>query len=78
MSNTVFFPPKNKRLARIISIKSTKSFRKSIRTLKRNGLSLKEKRALVLARTRARIISQNKRVSFRVRKEKARIGRMKI
>jgi len=49
----IFFPPKYKRLSKIITIRSPSAFRKSIRTLKKNGITRTEQRALVLARTRA-------------------------
>lgn len=49
----LFGPPKDKYLAREVSIRSPTAFKESIRTLKKGGLHLNEKSALVLARNRA-------------------------
>lgn len=75
---TLFFPAKSKRLARIISIKSPTAFRKSIRTLKKGGVTLKEKRALVLAQNRARAILKKKNLSVKERKQFREISKIKL
>ncbi len=45
ISKSIFFPAKNKRLAKVISIKSPTEFRRSIRTLRKGGLTLEEKKS---------------------------------
>ncbi len=70
--------PKDKRLARIISITSPTAFRKSIRTLKKGGITLKEKRALVLARNRAGAQLDRKNLSSKERKQFKAITRMSL
>lgn len=76
--NTIFGPPKNKRLAGIISIKSPAAFRKSITTLKKGGLSGTEKKALVLAQNRARAILKKKNLSTKEKVQMGAISRMKL
>ena len=66
---SIFFKPKDKRIARIVSIKSPSRFRKSIATLKKQGITTEEKRALVLARTRARVQLRRKNLSMKERKQ---------
>lgn len=66
---SLFFPPKHKRLAKVITIRSPKAFRGSIRTLQKGGLSLQEERALVLARNRAAAILKKKNLSSKERKQ---------
>lgn len=51
----LFSKPKNKKLAKKISIKSPKAFKESITQLKKGGVTTEEKRALTLARTRAKL-----------------------
>jgi len=71
MKKGLFSPAKDKRLAKIITIKSPTAFKESIRKLKKGGLTLKEKRGLVLARNRAaaqlkrKNLSSEERVQFR-------------
>ena len=66
---TIFFPPKHRKLADIISIESPAVFRESIRTLKKMGIGAREKRALVLAQNRARTMLKKKSLSEKERKE---------
>ena len=47
IKKSIFFPPKDKVLARKISIKTPGQFRKSISKLRKNGITLKENKALV-------------------------------
>ena len=75
---TLFFAPKNPRLAKIISIESPTAFRKSIRLLSRGGLTLKEKRALVLAQNRARAQLGRKNLSLKERRQFGTISKIKI
>lgn len=75
---SIFFKPRSKRLARIISTKSPASFRRSIRTLKKGGLTLMEKRALVLARTRATAQLGRRNLSSKERRQFRTISRMRI
>lgn len=78
MTQTLFSKPKDKRLARIISIKSPKEFRGSIKTLKKGGLTLKERRGLVLAQNRAKAQLRRSNLSQKERKEFTQISRVKI
>lgn len=75
---TIFFPPKFPALARKISITSPAAFKKSIEILKKNGLTLREKRALVLAQNRARVQLKRKTLSARERREFTEISKIKI
>ncbi len=75
---SLFFPPKNRRLARVISIKSPTRFRNSIRTLRKNGITLTERRALLLARTRAKVQLRRPNLSLKERKQFRVISRMTV
>lgn len=75
---SVFFPAKNKALARKISIVTPQAFRESIRKLKRGGITLEEKRALTLAQTRAKLQLRRINLSPNERKEFRAISKMKI
>lgn len=77
-NKSIFFPPKDKVLARKISIKSPAAFRRSINKLKKNGITLKEFRALNLAKTRAKVTLKRKTLSDRERKQFTTISRMRI
>ena len=74
---TIFFEPKHKKLADIISIESPAAFRRSIRTLRKMGIGAREKRALVLAQNRARAMLK-KNLSEKERKELQAIGDMSL
>lgn len=78
MVGNIFGKAKSKRLARIISIKSSGAFRKSVRILKKGGLSLTEKRALVLARTRATVQLKRKNLSKKERGQFRIISKVRI
>ena len=78
ITRTIFFEPKNKRLARIISITSPTAFKRSIMKLSENGLSLRKRKALVLARTRAKLQLRRKNLSPKERKQFTEISKMKI
>ncbi len=78
ITKSIFFPPKNKTLARKISIKSPNAFRKSIRELKKGGVTLEEKRALTLARTRSVVQLKRKNLSTKERKQFKVISKMNI
>jgi len=75
---TIFFPPKHRNLARIISIESPAAFRRAIQTLKRGGLNATEKRALVLAQNRAKAMLKKRNLSPKERRELQAIGRMRL
>jgi len=69
IKKSIFFPPKDKALAKKISIRTPGQFRKSINKLRKNGITLKENRALVLARTRAKVQLKRKNLSVRERNQ---------
>lgn len=77
-TKSLFFKPRSKRLARIISIETPGKFKKSITELKKRGLTLKEKRALVLARNRAKVQLKRKNLSTRERNQFRAISKMTI
>lgn len=74
----LFQKPKNKRLARDISIKSPTAFKASIRKIRKGGVTLEEKRALVLARTRAQVQLKRKNLSPVERTQMRRIANTKL
>ncbi len=78
IKKSIFFPPKDKVLARKISIKTPGQFRKSISMLRKNGITLKENKALVLARTRAKAQLKRKNLSKRERNQMMAIARTVI
>ena len=78
VKKTLFFPAKNKRIARDISIKSPVAFRASIKKLKRGGLTTTEGRGLVLARNRAKAQLGRKNLSPNERRQFTTISRMHI
>ncbi len=69
IKRSIFFPPKDKTLAKKISIKTPEQFKKSIDKLRKNGITLKENRALILARTRAKVQLKRKNLSTRERNQ---------
>ena len=75
---TIFFPPKHQKLSAIISIESPAAFRESIRTLRRMGTGLREKRALVLAQNRAKAMLKKQGLSRKERKELQAIAEMRL
>jgi hypothetical protein len=75
---TIFFPPRNRKLADIISIESPAAFRESIRKLKRMGLDARAKRALVLAQNRAKAMLKKKSLSAKERRQLAQIARIPL
>lgn len=78
MAKTLFFPAKHAYLAKAISIRSPSAFRNSIKTLKKGGLTVTEKKALVLARNRAGAQLHRKNLSPKERREMTTISKMKI
>lgn len=78
VKKTLFFPAKNERIARDISIKSPAAFRGSIKKLKRGGLTTPEGRGLVLARNRAGAQLKRKNLSPKERREFTTISRTRI
>src|SRR6185503_17763199 len=75
---TIFFPPRHKKLADIISIESPAAFRESIRRLKRVGIGATEKRALVLAQNRAKAMVKKRNLSPSERIQLQSIARMSL
>lgn len=78
IGKSVFFPLKNKTLAKKISIKSPSAFAKSIKTVSKNGVTPTERKSLVLAETRARLQLRRKNLSDKERIEFEKISKMKI
>ena len=75
---SLFFPAKDKALARKISIKSPAAFRQSITTLRKGGVTLKERRGLVLAQNRAAAQLRRKNLSRKEFKQFSVIASMSI
>jgi len=69
VSKSIFFSARHKRLARVIRIDSPSNFRRSIAVLKKNGISLLEFRALVLAKNRAKAILRKSGLSVMERRQ---------
>ena len=79
MGNTgVFGKAKSKKLAALITIRSARAFKESVRKVSRGGLTGKEKKALVLARTRATLSLRRKNLSKRERIQMRAISKIKI
>ncbi len=78
LKQTLFSKPKNKKLARIITITSPSAFRESIRVLKKDGITLEKKRALVLAKNRAEAQLRRKNLSAKERKQFRTITKIKL
>ena len=66
---SLFFKSKDKRISQIINITSPTAFKKSIKVLKKGGITLKEKRSLVLAKNRASAQLKRKNLSTKERKQ---------
>lgn len=77
-NQSLFFAPTSKRLARDITISSPSGFRRSIATIKQDGVTLKERRALILAQNRARVQLNRKNLSLKERIEFRAISAMRI
>ena len=75
---TIFFPPRHRKLADIISIESPAAFREGIRRLKRFGIGATEKRALVLAQNRAKAMLKRRSLSPEERKQFRAIATMTL
>lgn len=75
---TLFSKPKNKEIARKISITSPAAFRGSIKELQKGGLNTEEKKSLVLARTRASLQLKRHNLSPKERKQFREISKMNI
>lgn len=78
MAGSLFFPARNERLARIISIRSPTAFRESIREVKRGGVTTEEFRALVLAQNRARAQLGRENLSPMERRQFSEISRIRL
>ena len=75
---SLFFAPTDPRLARDISIRSPREFRKSIKVLSKGGLTLKERRGLILAQNRAKAQLKRKNLSAPEIREFKEISKIKI
>lgn len=73
----IFDKPKNKRIAKIISIKSPTAFNRSVKMLKRGGLDRTERKALDLARNRANLQTYRKALSSKERRQMRTISQTK-
>jgi len=78
ITKSIFFPPKDKALARKISIRSPREFRNSIRKLRVGGITLKERRALILARTRAKVQLKRNNLSAKEKRQFRSISQINI
>lgn len=78
ITKSIFFKPKNKALARKISIKTPSAFRKSIRMIKTKGVTSEEKKALSLAKTRAKVQLKRRNLSPKERKQMMAIATTKL
>jgi len=78
MSSLFAGKPKSKKIAKIISIESPTAFKQSIKTLKKGGLTLHERRALQLAENRAGAMLKKKDLSKKERKQLSKIKGMKF
>jgi len=74
----LFMPPKDKKLAAAISIRSPTAFKNSIAKLSKGGITIQEKRALTLAKTRAKVQLKRKNLSKSERIEMRQIARTKL
>jgi hypothetical protein len=75
---TIFFPPRHRKLSEVISIESPAAFRESIRELRKTGIGAREKRALVLAQNRARAMLKKRSLSDKERRELQAIVQMRL
>lgn len=77
-TKSLFFTPRDKTLARKISIRTPTEFKKSIRSVSKGGVTIKEKRALSLAKMRARVQLRRKNLSMKERKQFGMIAKMQL
>jgi hypothetical protein len=75
---TIFFEPKNQKLAELITIVSPDAFRESIRKVQRMGIGAREKRALVLAQNRARAMLKKRSLSAKERSQFEEIAQIRL
>ena len=80
---TMFFPPRHKAIAKIISIEDPKKARKAVKTLLRKAKKTKRrstkvliKRSMVLAANRAAASAKRKRLSAKERRELRTVARI--
>lgn len=77
-TKTIFFEPKSKVRAKIVDITSPTAFKRSIRTFKKSGLTLAEKRSLALGKARASAQLKRKDLSKKERKQMKAITKIKL
>lgn len=75
---SIFFKPRNQSLANKISIKSPLAFRSSIKELKKGGINLQERRGLILAQNRSKVMLMRHNLSSSERKQFNTISRIKL
>lgn len=78
ITKSLFFPAKNKSLARKISIRSPTEFRRSIRKLRIGGITLKERRGLILAKNRAGAQLKRNNISAKEKRQFRSISQINI
>lgn len=78
ITKSIFFKPKNKALARKITIRTPSAFRKSIKVLKSKGITSEEKKSLLLAKTRARVQLKRRNLSPKERRQMKAIAETKL
>ena len=74
----MFIKPKSKALANKISIKNPTIFRQSIKRIKKGGITLHERRALILAKNIAKAQLKRKNLSQKERKQFRSISKIPI
>lgn len=78
MARSLFFKPRSKRIARIITIRNPAAFRRGMKILMQDGLTLSERRALILAKNRARVILRRTDLSSKEVRQMTEISRVRI
>ncbi len=69
IKKNIFFAPKDKKLAAMISIRTPGQFNKSIEKLKKRGITVRENKALNKAKSRAKVQLKRKNLSIRERNQ---------
>jgi hypothetical protein len=76
--NSIFFPPKHKKLSKIISIVSPEEARKAVRKIKQlvgKGYTKKQLRAsLILAGARAKVLAKSPHISAKEKRELKKVA----
>jgi hypothetical protein len=75
---SIFFKPRNQNLANKISIKSPLAFRSSIKELRKGGINMPERRGLILAQNRSKLMLMRHNLSPMERKQFNTISKIKL